>query len=44
MTVAATPKTVSEKAENSGEKGTKYPYFVKYRYFCIPHNAPKRLR
>ena len=44
MTIAATPKTILVRAENSGEKGGKYPYFVKDCYFCRPHDGPKRPR
>ena len=44
MTIAATPKTVLTKAENSGGKGAKRPYFVKGCYFYGPRKAPKSLR
>ncbi len=44
MTIAATPKTVLTKAENSGEKGAKRPYFVKGCYFYGPRKVPKSLR
>ncbi len=33
MTIAVTLKTDLARAENSGEKGAKYPYFVKGCYF-----------
>ena len=44
MTIAATQKTVLSRTENSGEKGTEHPCFVKYCYFYSPRDAPKRLR
>ena len=44
MTIAATQKTVLSRTENSGEKGTERPCFVKCCYFYSPRDAPKRLR
>ena len=44
MTIAATLKTVSEKVENSGEKGANNRYFVKGCYFCGPRDARKQPR
>ena len=44
MTIAATPKTILERGENSGEKSTQCPYFVKGCYFCNPRDVPKRPR
>ena len=40
-TIAAPPKTVLVRAENSGEKHTKCPYFVKDYYFLGHRGVPK---
>ena len=44
MTIAVTLKNVLARAENSGEKGAKYPFFVKGCYFYDPRNAQKCLQ
>ena len=44
MAIAATPKIVPGRAENSGEKGAKHPYFVKGCYFYSPNDDRKRPR
>ncbi len=44
MTITAPLKTTLAGAENSGEKGAEYRYFVKDCYFCAPRDAPRRPR
>mgnify|MGYP007081728966 CR=1 FL=1 len=44
MTIAATLKTILERAGNRGEKDEKRLYFVKDCYFYAPHDAPKQPR
>ncbi len=44
MTILAPLKTIPERAENSGARDGKCPYFVKCCYFRTPRYAPKRPR